>query len=65
MADYLYQNFLMGQDVKSKGPQVQGKIQDETMGREEAVDRKSLCNRIPIKPRKKTIRPGLQFPQRF
>ena len=31
--------------------------QKEMMGREEAIDRRSLCNRIPIRPRrKKTIR---------
>ena len=42
--------------VKSKGSQVQEKIRDEMMGREEAVDRKNPCNRIPNKPRKKTIR---------
>ena len=52
----LYRNFLMGQGVKGKGPQVQERIRDETMGREEAVDRKNLCNRIPIKPRTKSIR---------
>ena len=46
----------MGQRVMSKGPQVQERISDETMGREEAVDMKHLCNRSPIKPRKKTIR---------
>ena len=48
--------FLMGQGVKSKAPQVQERIRDETMGREEAVDRKNPCNRIPIMPRKKSIR---------
>ena len=30
--------------------------QKEMMGREEAIDRRTLCNRIPIRPRKKTIR---------
>ena len=30
--------------------------QKEMMGREEAIDRRNLCNRIPIRPRKKTIR---------
>ena len=35
---------------------VQERIQDETMG-EEAVDRKSLHNRIPIRLRKRTTRP--------
>ena len=42
--------------MKSKGPQVRERIQDETMGREEAVDWKNLCNRIPIRQRKRTIR---------
>ena len=65
-----HRNFLMGQGLKSKGPQVQERIQDETMVREEAVDRKNLCNRIPIKPRNRTIRlrqeecpAWIQFPQ--
>ena len=30
----------------------------EMMGRKEAVDRKNLCNRIPIKLRRRTIRQG-------
>ena len=33
-----------------------GKIQDESMGRKEDVNRKCLCNRIPNRPRKRTIR---------
>ena len=44
------------QGMKSKGPQVQKKIQNKTMGRKEDLNRKSLCNRIPIRPRKRTIR---------
>ena len=49
-------NFQIDQEMKSRGPQVQEKIQNETMDRKEDVNRKSLCNRIPIRPRKKTIR---------
>ena len=29
---------------------------EETMSRKEDANRKSLCNRIPIRPRKRTIR---------
>ena len=36
--------------------QVQDIIQDEMMGRKEAIDRKNQCNRIPIKLRKNEIR---------
>ena len=43
-------------EMKSKDPRVQERIRGETMGRVEAVDRKSLCNRIPIRPRKRTTR---------
>ena len=48
--------FPDGTKNKSKDPRVQERIQSETMSREEAVDRKNLCNRIPIKPTKNTIR---------
>ena len=42
--------------MNSKGPQVQETIQNETVGRKEGVNRKSLSNRIPIRPRKRTKR---------
>ena len=42
--------------MNSKSPRVQERIQDETMGRQEAVNRKSLRSRIPIRLRKRTTR---------
>ena len=52
----LYRNFLMQEEMKSKGPRVQEKIQDNTMVRQEAVDWKSLCSRNPIRLRKRTTK---------
>ena len=48
--------FRKGPERKNKGPQFRKIDQKEMMGREEAVDRKNLCNSIPIKLRRKTIR---------
>ena len=56
LAGYLNRNFQMEQRMKSKGPQVQEKTQNETMGRKLDVNRMNLCNRIPIRPRERTIR---------
>ena len=56
-----------GPEMNSKGPQIRKRNQKEIMGREEAVDRRNLCNRNPIRPRKKSIRhrqeeyPALDF----
>ena len=49
------QNFRKGPEVKNKGPQFRKRNQKEMMDREEAVDRRNLCNMNPIRPRKKTI----------
>ena len=48
--------FPDGARGEEQGPLSSLRTRDETMGREDAFDRKSLCIRIPIKPRKKTIR---------
>ena len=48
--------FSNGAREKNKGPQVHEKGQNETMGRKEDVNRKSLCNMIPITLRRRAIR---------
>ena len=49
-------NFPEGSEVKSTGPETRKRNQKEMMDREEAVNRRNLCNRNPTRPRKKTIR---------
>ena len=42
--------------MRSKALRVHEKSRSETMSREETVDQKNLCSRIPIRLRKRTTR---------